>query len=102
MPPHPTFYVRRSIYERLGAFDTSFTIAADFDCMLRFLGPGRVAPAYIPSVLVKMRLGGVSNRSIGQIIHKMREDYRALRRNQVGGVGALAWKNLSKVRQFFE
>ena len=102
MPPHPTFYVRRSIYERLGAFDTSFTIAADFDCMLRFLGPGRVAPAYVPSVLVKMRLGGVSNRSIGQIIHKMREDYRALRRNQVGGVGALAWKNLSKVRQFFE
>ena len=102
MPPHPTFYVRRSIYERLGAFDTSFTIAADFDCMLRFLGPGRVAPAYIPSVLVKMRLGGVSNRSFGQIMLKMREDYRALRRNQVGGLGALAWKNLSKVRRFFE
>jgi len=102
MPPHPTFYARRSVYERLGGYDTSYRIAADYDCILRFLGPGRVAPAYIPSVLVRMRLGGVSNRSLGLVLRKMREDYRALKKNRVGGVGALAWKNLSKVRQFFD
>lgn len=63
MPPHPTFYVKRTVYERLGGFDLSYRIAADYDCMLRFLGSGMRA-AYIPEVLVKMRLGGTSNRSL--------------------------------------
>jgi glycosyltransferase len=100
MPPHPTFYVRRAIYERLGSFDTRHRIAADYDCMLRFLGGGGIRPAYIPEVLVKMRVGGASNRSLGAILRKSREDYRALRENRVGGAGALIWKNLSKIRQF--
>jgi len=52
MPPHPTFYVRRSVYEQHGDFDTSFRIAADYDCMLRFLARAKVQLAYIPSVLV--------------------------------------------------
>src|SRR5690606_27401828 len=34
MPPHPTFYVRRAVYQRLGGFDTGYHIAADYDCML--------------------------------------------------------------------
>jgi glycosyltransferase len=100
MPPHPTFFVRRSVYERLGGFDTSFRIAADYDLMLRFLGRG-LAVTYIPAVLVKMRVGGASNRSLKNILRKSQEDWRALRRNRVGGLGALAWKNLSKIRQFF-
>jgi hypothetical protein len=57
-------------------------------------------PVYIPSVLVKMRLGGSSNRSLSNIIHKTREDYIALKRNGVGGVGALVGKNVGKVGQF--
>ena len=100
MPPHPTFYARRSVYERLGAFDTSYRIAADYDCILRFLGRGGIVPAYIPAVLVRMRMGGASNQSLSNILHKSREDFRALRRNGIGGLGALAWKNLSKIRQF--
>jgi len=100
MPPHPTFYVRRSVYEQHGGFDTSFRIAADYDCMLRFLARAKVQLAYIPFVLVKMRLGGASNRSLGNIIQKTREDYRALHNNGVGGVWALLWKNLSKLPQF--
>jgi glycosyltransferase involved in cell wall biosynthesis len=101
MPPHPTFYVRRRVYEELGMFDTRHRIAADYDCMLRFLGRGAVVPAYIPEVLVKMRVGGASNRSIANILRKSREDYLALRSNGVGGIGALAWKNLRKIPQFF-
>jgi len=101
MPPHPTFYVRRSIYSQLGSFDLRYRIAADYDTMLRFLGRGEVRIVYIPHVQVKMRLGGVSNRSITNILHKSLEDYLALRRNGVGGLGALVWKNLSKVKQFF-
>jgi glycosyltransferase len=102
MPPHPTFYVRRRVYERLGGFDTRHRIAADYDCILRFLGRGGIVPAYIPEVLVRMRLGGESNRSVGNILRKSVEDYRALRVNGVGGMGALAWKNLSKLGQFLE
>jgi glycosyltransferase involved in cell wall biosynthesis len=100
MPPHPTFYVRRAVYERMGMFDTNYRIAADYDCMLRFLGKGRVRVGYIPEVLVKMRLGGASNRSIKNILRKSQEDYRALKNNKVGGMGALVWKNLSKLPQF--
>ena len=51
-------------------------------------------------VLVRMRVGGVSNRSVRTVLRKSWEDYRALRANGVGGVGALAWKNLSKLPQF--
>jgi glycosyltransferase len=101
MPPHPTLYVRRAVYDRLGAFDLRYRIAADYDTMLRFLGKGKVRAAYIPEVLVKMRLGGASNRSLANIVRKSWEDYLVLRRNGIGGVGALAWKNLSKVKQFF-
>lgn len=101
MPPHPTFYVRRSVYARLGMFDTSYRIAADYDCMLRFLGAGDVRVAYIPHVLVKMRLGGASNRSLKNIVQKSREDYHALKSNKVGGLGALVWKNFSKLAQFW-
>lgn len=102
MPPHPTYYVRRSIYERLGAFDTAFRIAADYDCMLRHLYGGGIACDYIPEVLVKMRVGGASNRSLKNILRKSAEDYRAIRRNRAGGVGTLLWKNLGKLPQFLK
>lgn len=100
MPPHPTLYLRRRLYQQHGGFDTRYRIAADYDCMLRLLArlEGRVV--YIPEVLVRMRVGGASNRSLGNILRKSAEDYRALRSNGIGGAGALAWKNLSKLGQF--
>lgn len=101
MPPHPTLYVRRSVYEEMGVFDTSYHIAADYDCMLRMLGSGRVKCHYIPEVLVRMRVGGKSNRSLSNILTKSAEDYRALKRNRIGGIWALLWKNFSKLPQFF-
>ena len=66
----------------------------------RIKGAGPVR--YLPQVLVRMRMrvGGVSNRSARNILRKSWEDYRALRANGVGGLGALAWKNLSKLPQF--
>jgi len=92
--------VHRSVYEQHGSFNISFRIAAGYDCMLRFLGRAAVEVIYIPEVLVKMRLDGESNRSVGNTIRKSKEDYRALKGNGVGGVWALVWKNLSKLPQF--
>ncbi len=102
MPPHPTLYVRRAVYHRLGGFDTRYRIAADYDCVLRLLGKGGIRTTYIPEVLVRMRVGGASNRSLKNILQKSREDYRALRASGVGGLGTLAWKNLSKLPQFWD
>ena len=100
MPPHPTLYLRRDVFDAFGVYDTSFRIAADYDAMLRYLWGGKIKLAYIPEVLVKMRLGGESNRSIGRILRKSREDLRAIRKNGVGSLGTLAAKNFSKLGQF--
>lgn len=100
MPPHPALFVRRRILEELGGYNTSYRIAGDYDAILRWFGSPGFRAAYVPEVLVKMRVGGESNRSVGRILQKSREDYRALRSNKIGGLGALASKNLSKVFQF--
>lgn len=100
MPPHPTFYVKRKVYERLGLFDTRYRIAADYDSVVRFLFLGGISVAYIPEVLVRMRVGGVSNQSLASITRKSREDYDILRRHGVGGLPTLLRKNLSKLGQF--
>ena len=101
MPPHPTLYVRRELYQRLGSFDTTYRIAADYECILRIFSAPDVTVTYIPEVLVRMRTGGASNRSLQNIWIKSREDYRALRRHRVGGLLTLVRKNLSKIEQFF-
>lgn len=100
MPPHPTLYLRARVYDTFGAHDTSFRIAADYEAMLRYLVRGQIRLAYIPEVMVKMRVGGESNRSLGRILTKSREDLRAMRRHGVGGIGTLAAKNLRKITQF--
>ena len=101
MPPHPTLYLRRAVFERWGLYDTSMQIAADYDAMLRYLIRGQIKLAYIPEVMVKMRVGGESNRSLARIFLKSREDLQAIRRNGIGGYGTLMCKNLGKLRQFF-
>lgn len=100
MPPHPTLYLRRQVFEQAGLYDTSYRISGDYDGMLRFLTTGQVRLAYIPHVMVRMKIGGVSNRSFAHMIRKSREDYRAIRRHKVGGVGTLLGKNLSKLPQY--
>ena len=101
MPPHPTLFLKREVIEQWGGYDTNLRIAADYDAMLRYLQKGKIQLAYIPRVLVKMRVGGESNQSLKKIIQKSREDIVALRNNGVGGFGTLIFKNLSKVKQFF-
>jgi glycosyltransferase involved in cell wall biosynthesis len=100
MPPHPSVYVSRQAYKRLGGFDLTYRISADYDFLLRMLSDSMFRVHYLSEVLVKMRLGGTSNRSLSNIIRKSIEDYRALKSNGVGGVFALFWKNISKIPQF--
>lgn len=99
MPPHPTFYVRREHYERLGGFDTRYRIAGDYEHMLRILWAGHVKAAYIPEVLVRMRTGGISNRSLFNIVQKSCEDFAALRQNGLRAFQGVLLKNMSKLPQ---
>jgi len=100
MPPHPTLYLRREVFDRIGSYDTQFRIAADYDFILRYFSQTTATPVYIPEVLYRMRLGGVSNRDLSKIYQKSREDLIALRRNRIGGMGTLLTKNFSKLGQF--
>ena len=100
MPPHPTLYVRKEWYERIGGFDTQYRIAADYLSILQLFRHPDFEAVYLPQVLVKMRVGGASNRSLKNIIQKSREDYGVLKRAGVGGLGTVMCKNMRKVGQF--
>jgi len=67
-PAHPTFFVKKEIYEKYGNFDLDFAISADFEIMLRFIEKHKIKTTHIPQVLVKMREGGESNQSIKNIL----------------------------------
>ena len=101
MPPHPTFFVKKEIYNNFGTFNTDYKISADYDLMLRFLGKHKITVAYLPQITVKMRIGGESNKNLKNIIRKMKEDYRAMKNNNIGGIRTLIRKNTSKISQFF-
>ena len=83
MPPHPTFFVKRGIYEKYGGFNLDFPLAADYELMLRFLYKYRISTSYIPRVLVKMRTGGSCRPSFHNILHNMAENYRAWKVNDL-------------------
>ncbi|MFO6423829.1 glycosyltransferase family 2 protein [Motilimonas sp. KMU-193] len=100
MPPHPTFYMKRELYENMGGFDLSYKIAGDYDSLLRYLWSGGVSMSYCEHVLIKMKQGGVSNRSLKNIYLKSCEDIRALKSSGLAVVPALFWKNFSKIPQF--
>lgn len=80
-PAHPTFYIRRSALNRLGQFDHAYCLAADAEFMMRYLERGDVLSVYIPHILVRMRLGGATNRSWRNIVRQNREILQALKKN---------------------
>jgi glycosyltransferase len=102
MPPHPTFFVKRKIYQKYKGFDTNFQIAADYDSILRFLGKHQISTHYIEKILVKMRVGGESNKSIKNLFQKSKEDIIAMKKNGIGHPSSIIIKNITKLPQFFK
>jgi glycosyltransferase len=102
MPPHPTFFVRRSVYERFGLFRLDMGTAADYELTLRFLLKRRISCAYIPDVLVRMRTGGRSNISLAARLRANRMDRHAW---TVNGLRPYPWtiplKPVRKLRQYW-
>jgi glycosyltransferase involved in cell wall biosynthesis len=78
VPPHPTLFVHRRIYAKFGLYNSNFKVAADYEFMLRiFTSPQILKSAFISEVLVKMRVGGESNKNIKNIIIGNKEIYKA-------------------------
>ena len=102
MPPHPTFFVRKKVYEEFGKFNTALRSAADYEIMLRFIHRHRIQLSYLPEVTVKMRMGGTSNASIGNRVKANREDRFAWKLNGLKPpFYTLYLKPLRKIFQFF-
>ena len=101
MPPHPTFFIRKSALDSFGMFRQDFKSAADYELMLRMLYKHALEPGYIDRVLVKMRVGGKSNVSIANRLRANREDRKAWRVNGLKPPWyTLYLKPLSKFTQY--
>jgi len=101
MPPHPTFFVRRSMYEKYGHFNTILRSAADYELMLRFLLKHEINLSYIPQTIIKMRQGGKSTASVSNRIKANMEDRKAWRMNGLEPhIFTLILKPLRKIKQF--
>jgi len=83
IPAHPTFYVRRHVYERFGLFDPEYVLAADYEIMTRFMARHKIKTVYIPEFFVKMRVGGATNKSISNIVKQNMEIKRAAKKNGI-------------------
>ena len=93
IPPHPTFYVRRNLYEKYGLYNLNYSLAADYELMVRFIAKHHIKLRYINDILVKMRVGGITNKSISNIVKQNIEILRARREYGLGG---------ESIRYFFE
>ncbi|PCE62598.1 glycosyltransferase family 2 protein [Sediminicola luteus] len=101
-PAHPSFFVKREVYEKYGYFDTELRLAADFELMLRFLEIHQLKPAYIPFPMVRMRLGGATSKNLTNIINGNKECIEAFRKNGVRPPMAYPIVRLvPKLKQYF-
>ena len=83
MPAHPSFYCRREVYERYGMYDLEYKVAADFECLLRFIYIHRIKTKYLPLDFVTMRTGGASTSGMASHKRIMYDHLRAFKKNKV-------------------
>ena len=101
MVPHPSFYVRRECFERLGGYSLDYRICADFELELRYLYLAKLKAAYLPECVVVMRMGGMSTSGWRSNLVINREDLRALRSHGIWSCMPLIYlKYLFKVWGF--
>jgi glycosyltransferase involved in cell wall biosynthesis len=102
VPPHPTFFCRKQIFEKYGYFNDTFQIAADFELMLRFIEKHQIKVGYLPKVLVKMRTGGKANALMGIL----RGNHEILTSFRLNGFHLSPWffiyKPIIKISQIFK
>jgi glycosyltransferase len=83
VPPHPSLFVKKNVYEEAGLFNLDFKLAADYEFMLRIFKKHNFESKYINKVIVKMRLGGATNQSFSNIIKQNKEILLAWKNNNL-------------------
>ena len=102
MLPHPTFFVKSEVYKRFGLYNTDFKSASDYEMILKLLYKNNIVAYYIPMILVIMRRGGKSNRSVFNRIMANKEDSLAWTENGLTKPLFVQFKKpLYKLKQFF-
>tara|TARA_B100000959_G_C14912515_1_gene595767 strand:- start:615 stop:1385 length:771 start_codon:yes stop_codon:yes gene_type:complete len=103
-PPHPTFFVRRSVYDQFGKFnvDRDFYLGSDAELMMRFLEVKKIKVKYVPEIWVKFRLGGISNKSFKNIWKQNFAILKALKRYNLKSnyLHFFLYKLIIKVKEF--
>ncbi len=102
MPPHPTVFVKKKIFEKVGNYNTDYRISSDYDFLIRAVTNKEIKKQYLNQTLIKMRIGGTSNKSISNLLKKTFEDYKIIKKNKIGGFFTLFNKNYSKIKQFYQ
>lgn len=103
MPAHPTFYIKRNLVEEFGGYESHYFTAADYEFMARYLFHHRVTACYLPKLIVKMRVGGQSNKNFQQRFRANRRDYLAMKKNKIPFAFFVSiLKPLSKLHQFYK
>lgn len=103
MPPHPTLFLKREVYQKYGTFRLDLSHAADYELMLRFIEKYKITLSYLPSKIVKMRVGGLSNRSIKDRLIANHEDKLAWELNELKPPSFIQLKKpLRKIGQFLK
>jgi glycosyltransferase involved in cell wall biosynthesis len=101
MPAHPTFYIRHSLIEKHGAYETHYFSASDYEFMARYLYSHRIKACYLPKLIVRMRVGGASNINLKQRFRANRRDYLAMKKNNIPFAFLVSiLKPLLKLHQF--
>ncbi len=102
-PPHPTFFVKNTIYKKFGYFNLDFKLSADFELMLRFLERHGISTCYLSQPLIKMRLGGATNKNLRNIISQNIECYRTFKVNNIDvSIFYPLYRLLPKLTQYFK
>jgi len=105
MPQHQTFFARREVYKKNGKFKYKLSISADYEMMLRFFGKRKISTYYIPEFLVKLRVGGNSNRNFATYFVSLKQDYLSWTSNwpakRAVSIFSVIYKKVHKIPQFF-
>ncbi|MCR8561917.1 glycosyltransferase [Mucilaginibacter sp. BJC16-A38] len=102
MPPHPTFYCKRNLFEKFGFYGLNYGTAADYELMLRFLYINKLSAFYIEKVIIKMKIGGKSNKNFSSRVKGLLFDLKAMRTNGISfPIITIIVKPLRKLIQYF-
>ncbi len=102
MPPHPTLFLKKEVFEKHGLYDTNFKIAADYDFILRIFKDESLKFEYLPMVITNMSIGGVSTSGFKNLVQKSYEDYLVLKKNKMRFPLLILFRKIvGKISQFY-